>query len=760
MTSVHDQIEPASMKPVNLMEILDKKESTAFKDNIEHLEALEYSARLRLAISYLRDGNASVRDLKQEHQLSSLMDKKVINEVSDLNLSNLSSGDVTLNDLGILLTRVETETKRKVQSALNKGVELYFEKFCTSYGLNDFERIVVSLLIANNTFKGFRDFYAQLKLDPHDRKDGGMRIGPILQIIFPDYQDQIEGRKYFSMNSTLIKHEIIILDNIYDNTTNILDMVVYLHERIVSYILGDDNIYDTDYQCISKEKSSVHLDHVILPDNLKEETLRLAVNYTKNKSNPQKPLINEFYGYGTGLTFLFHGPSGTGKTMLAHALANSLNMELLAVDFAKSVQRRKFTEDLIKYVFKEAKLCNGIVFFDECDDVFDARSSESRTLLIEIEKTECITIMATNKVIELDPALDRRISMKVPFYLPEKTQRENIWKALVPPNIQLGKDVDFNKLAEDYIFTGGLIKNTLFMAITNSMPKNRTSKLTLTSKEIENAANHQTRSMFDLNGLGAVYSPKIAIDELAIKSKDKENLRKLKSAYGKFRDLGMGMLIILGCSDIQTGIDCVEAVAKGCELKVKMFSLSDLISGNNSSDKITDPFTQKEMSALDYALRTSTGHQTLTMFVDHNSSFKGVLSKDRENENTKDYVLGFFDRLRTFKGALFLVTTPIKSLQLPIEFNYYQEIHLPPEELQIQKWEMQFGNNKEIEGRIIDLVERHPLHLHEIDMVARHANMNAFLDRGEGTITFDHVYDVIKRFKNMKKVPILFGSKR
>ncbi|NQT57176.1 MAG: hypothetical protein HQ551_13220, partial [Desulfobacteraceae bacterium] len=212
MTSVHDQIEPAPVKPVNLMEILDKKESIAFKDNIEHLEDLEYSARLRLAIAYLRNGNASVRDLKQKPRLSSLMDKKVINEGSDLNLSNLSSGDVTLNDLGILLTRVETETKRKVQSALNKGVELYFEKFCTSYGLNDFERIVVSLLIANNTFKGFRDFYAQLKLDPLDRKDGGMSIGPILQIIFPDYRDQIEGRKYFSMNSTLIKHEIIILD--------------------------------------------------------------------------------------------------------------------------------------------------------------------------------------------------------------------------------------------------------------------------------------------------------------------------------------------------------------------------------------------------------------------------------------------------------------------------------------------------------------------------------------------------------------------
>ena len=757
MKSVHGQIEPATINPVSLMEISDKKESMAFKDNIEHLEVLEYSARLRLAMAYLRNGNASTKDLKQEHRLSSLIDKKVINEGTDLNISSLSSGDITLNDLGILLERVETETRRKAQSALNQGIKLIFENFCTSYGLNDFERIVVSLLIANNTFKGFRDFYAQLKLDPHDKKDGGMSIEAILNIIYPDYRDQIEGRKYFSMDSTLSKHEIIVLTDRYDNTTNILDMVVYLHERIVRYILGDNNIYDTEFQCISRGKSSVNLNHVILPDNLKEETLRLTTNYTKNKSNS---LINEFYSYGTGLTFLFHGPSGTGKTMLAHALANSLKVDLLTVDFAKAEQRFRNTEILIKYVFKEAKLYNGIVFFDECDDVFYARSSESRILLIEIEKTECITILATNKVIELDPALDRRISMKVPFYLPEKTERENIWKALVPPNIQLGKDVDFNKLAEDYIFTGGLIKNTLFMAITNSMPKNRNSKLTLTSKEIQNAANHQTRSMFDLNGLGAVYSPKITIDELAVRSKDKNGLRKLKSAYGKFRDSGMGMLIALGCSDIQTGIDCVEAVAKGCDLKVKIFSLSDLISGNNSSDKIIDPFTQKEMGNLDYALKTSTGHQTITMFVDRNSSFKGMLSKDRENENTKDYVLGFFDRLRAFKGALFLVTTTIKSLKLPIEFNYYQKIHLPPEELQIQKWEAQFGNNKEIEDRIIDLVERHPLHLHEIDMVARHANMNAFLEGGEGIITFDHVYDVIKRFKNMKKVPVLFGNKR
>jgi hypothetical protein len=67
-----------------------------------------------------------------------------------------------------------------------------------------------------------------------------------------------------------------------------------------------------------------------------------------------------------------------------------------------------------------------------------ANSRDSRTLFIESEKSDCITIMASNRVIEMDPALDRRITMKVPFFLPDEKQREKIWKALVPPNVSLG----------------------------------------------------------------------------------------------------------------------------------------------------------------------------------------------------------------------------------------------------------------------------------------------------------------------------------
>lgn len=782
MTRRHTQRIAPRETSVSPIEANSHRDSKSFKDNIDHLEALEYAARLRLAIAYLQNGKTAVqssksgetssqreknkRVLKNPDLIFDLLGsprnglgerKKCVSEEPDFSLLDLSSDKMTLGELESLLEVVETETEQRVQNSLKKGIELHFETFCESQGLDKIEHIILALLIANNTSKGFRSLYGQCELDPEDRQDGGMSIGAILSIVHHEYRDQVASRKYFSIDAPLIKHEIIIPWHRYDNTTNILDMLVHIHERIVSYILGDNNIYDTDLRCISREKSRVLLDQVILPGDLKEEAVNLARNYLTNRSGQERILIEEFYGYGTGLTFLFHGPSGTGKTMLAHALANSLNKELLSIDFFKANQLGSSTEDLIKYVFREAKLCSGIVFFDECDDVFHRDSDTNRTLLIEIEKTECITILATNRVIELHPALDRRITMKVPFHLPDENQREAIWKALVPPNILLSKDVDLNRLARKYVFSGGLIKNALFMTITNAIGKNGNLKVTITSGEIEQAANYQAASIFELNGFGKLYTPEIAIEQLPIRSQDKKMLRKLAYAYKGLDGQETGMGLVVGSSDIQTGIDCVDAVAKECELKVKEFRLSDVLYESGSPKQIKDPLTQKQIIALDYAFRTSTGHQSLTLFVDQGSIFERFLLKDQEDWEKE--LSGFLDKLRNFQGKLFLVTTPLKRYQLPIEFNHYMEIHLPPEELQIRRWELYFKSEANIEGKIVELIERYPLHLHQIDFIARQASMTAFLDGHDGTITADYVYEAIKRFKNMRKTPALFGKK-
>jgi len=719
-----------------------------FKDNIEHLEALEYLSRLRLTRAFLLGG----KTLGQPSETENIEEFQKAYGA----FHAVPPGKLTLDEVDILLECLETEIRQKTKKSLEQGIKLHFEEFCQSYVLDQVERNVLALLVANNTGKAFRNFYKKSEFDPHDREDGGMSIGAILSIIHPDYREQVTGRKYFSIDAALIKQEIVIPSAYYDNTTNILDVYVHLHERIVRYLIGDNNIYDMDLHCISRDRKTVNPDQVILPEGIKEKVLKLAKNYSANKSRTGKALVDEFYGYGTGLIFLFHGLSGTGKTMLAHALATSLDKELLSVNMEHASNLGASSEDLIKYLFKEAKLSDGIVFFDECDEIFHTGSRDSRTLLIEIEKSNCITIMATNRVIELDPALDRRITMKVPFFLPDENQRERIWKALVPPNISLNKDINFKYLAQKYIFSGGLIKNAMFTAITNAMSTNGRPRVRLNARDIEEAAKWQTSSMFDLNSFGRSYLPQSPISSLPIGSLEKQKVENLANACVRLNGEPPGLRMLVGCSDIETGIQIVDAVAGTCNIRVREFDLPDLFRGTDNTRKIIDPMSRQEVDPLDYAFSTGTGHRALTLLVDHNAYFERLLLKEATEGDSGNDLLGFYRKLKGFKGLLFLVTTPVKMNSLPVEFSRYMEIEPPPEELQFRQWEKHLGEGKDIQEKLVDLVEQYPLHLKEISEIVQGSKTAALLN-GNDSISFEDINETLKRFKGRKSVPILFG---
>jgi SpoVK/Ycf46/Vps4 family AAA+-type ATPase len=88
---------------------------------------------------------------------------------------------------------------------------------------------------------------------------------------------------------------------------------------------------------------------------------------------------------------------------------------------------------------------------------------EINTLLTEIEKTEGIVILATNRIENLDAALERRISLIVEFPEPTFEQRQVIWEKTIPKKMPLNKDVKLDKLSE-YKLTGGQIKNAVLQA--------------------------------------------------------------------------------------------------------------------------------------------------------------------------------------------------------------------------------------------------------------------------------------------------------
>ena len=176
--------------------------------------------------------------------------------------------------------------------------------------------------------------------------------------------------------------------------------------------------------------------------------------------------------YGRAVTILFSGPPGVGKTACAEAMAHELGKPILVIDYSQ-IQNCWVgkTEKNIVHAFRTARKHDAVLFWDEADAMFYNRDNSRQTfevravnvLLQEVERFEGMCILATNRKVSLDPALERRISLRVEFERPDRRMRVEIWRRLLPERLPLGGDVDIEMLAGEEL-TGGEIKNVVLNA--------------------------------------------------------------------------------------------------------------------------------------------------------------------------------------------------------------------------------------------------------------------------------------------------------
>ncbi|HUB51269.1 MAG TPA: ATP-binding protein [Terracidiphilus sp.] len=177
---------------------------------------------------------------------------------------------------------------------------------------------------------------------------------------------------------------------------------------------------------------------------------------------------------GQGISALFAGPSGTGKTMAAQVLARSLGLELYRVDLAGVVNKYiGETEKRLRDVFDAGERSGALLFFDEADALFGSRMQvkdshdrfaniEIDYLLQRIEQFDGIAILATNRRNDLDAAFLRRLRFVIDFVSPGVKERLVLWEKSLPrfaPNgEQIRGEVDLAQLARDLDITGAQIK--------------------------------------------------------------------------------------------------------------------------------------------------------------------------------------------------------------------------------------------------------------------------------------------------------------
>lgn len=286
----------------------------------------------------------------------------------------------------------------------------------------------------------------------------------------------------------LDRKEVEVKNNAGFDVSKFMNQIKSKSESISANKNDSESNDEFDYEKKSKQYIPVDplytFDRVILQKEIKDKIEEaIGILECENK------VFNEWGLYeiqphpSTSLSFF--GPSGTGKTMAAEAVAEKLGKKILKVSYA-DVESKYHGEGpkMVKAIFLAAKNADAVLFFDEADSLLSKRltnvsqgseqaiNSMRSQLLICLEEFRGIVIFATNLVINYDQAFLTRL-ISVEFKKPNKETRENIWNIHIRPaddgkehklNIPLATDVDTSFLAENYKFVGREIRNAVVSA--------------------------------------------------------------------------------------------------------------------------------------------------------------------------------------------------------------------------------------------------------------------------------------------------------
>jgi len=397
---------------------------------------------------------------------------------------NFDVNSPSSNRLKSKLILLENRIKERIKVTSNS---IMLEDFFKDNGLNEQEQTL---------------FLALLK-EEYSGGDGSLRdMNSLIELISSDDYEKIKYRSLLEESSTLVSKNLIDYDEVLtpfggiNRNFYIPDEVLYKISHPtkknsgVGKIKLDTVIKEQEmFELVTTTKS---LDDVILNEKTKETLDALLKQVDKNVINRLRQWGIKDKKKGIEAKIIFYGVAGTGKTLTALALAKSLKKEVLSFDCSKILsmyigESEKNVRNIFDkyYELRTQTKSEPVLLLNEADQFLSSRAqggmsssdkmhNQMQNIFLEqIEKFDGILIATTNLLENLDKAFSRRFNYKIEFVKPNKNQRLDLWKKLLPSNLPLEKDFDIEELAK-YELTGGqielVIKNTAYKIAVSDEP--------------------------------------------------------------------------------------------------------------------------------------------------------------------------------------------------------------------------------------------------------------------------------------------------
>ncbi|MDQ3339217.1 MAG: ATP-binding protein [Myxococcota bacterium] len=215
---------------------------------------------------------------------------------------------------------------------------------------------------------------------------------------------------------------------------------------------------------------------IVLPEDITDSLLELTARVRHRKKVYEQWGFDRTLTTARGITALFQGSPGTGKTMVAGVIARDLGLELYRVDVSRITSKWiGETEKNLGSLFDAAEDGQVMLLFDEADSLFAKRTEvkssvdryanmEVNYLLQRLDSFEGIAVLTTNFGNAIDPAFKRRLTYRVTFPFPDEEMREQLWKSLIPAQVPVQGTLDFASLSQRFRLSGGYIRNATLRA--------------------------------------------------------------------------------------------------------------------------------------------------------------------------------------------------------------------------------------------------------------------------------------------------------
>jgi SpoVK/Ycf46/Vps4 family AAA+-type ATPase len=558
------------------------------------------------------------------------------------------------------------------------------ERMATSRGLCLFEKNILLTLIGfiiqpNKINPGF-DSYGQTVFS----------VGELLRLFCVNLHDQIKHRVYFYKAAPMVREGMIIVNNsgLTGDPTN---TKVEIDRRMLDFCAGLDTEFSEIVEGSHLYFPQTKFEQVILSQEQKQLIFSTVSNFEAYKRCRRKMGLDDTITYGAGMVLLFYGAPGTGKTMMANALANKMQKKVLLINFP-SLGSMSAGENF-KFIFREAKINDAILFFDECEAIFETREKGSHNvnmLLTEIERHDGLIIMATNRPYDLDEAMHRRIMIAIEFRQPDHLLRKAIWESHIPKQMKLADDTNLDELSLRYELSGGFIKNAILSALSIAVSRDGENPV-VCHKDLQQGANLQLRGALRMKDFHRRVLPTSGLDKVVVEEKLMKTLREIvqfeKARSVLFGQWGFGVSEQQGITVLLHGAPgtgkSLAAQALGYEVgrPLKVVNCGELLS----------KWVGESTKNIDAIFEESRNSDAILVFDEAEGLFGSRTTMSTSTDRYANVDVGvLLYHIERFPGIIILTTNLIENIDKAFfrRLRFVLHFETPPTRLRARLWKI------------------------------------------------------------------------